>query len=802
MVKIFEKENETGKESFSLYTAPEQGNKIAYFLVDGFILWLFLAGITGWFATACRLEISIPICVFGQGVIAAVLQFVMYGSKKTRWVKLVLYGIGIVLLFGIAQKWIFNGFHLLCNQVVNVIGEKFPYMFPYYEVTLSEEMQEKALLGTLWCLSLLVALLGEYVIAACNRFLLALLFLFIWILEITTGIGSGLIWNLILCFSFLGVWLKGHVDLVQNGMQRITVLESFLLTVAGAFLLILLTGAFLQKMGVQELSFFQKEKEALKQWVEDYRYEGESQVLPNGNFKDLTSFEPRKKAVLEITMSQPESYYLRGFIGEQYTGTGWEAADSVSLWENKDLFYWLHQSGFYGQEILGKAAVSLDETAAKEESNTVSIKNLAGNSKYCYVPYELLTEDTSQFRTYLEQQRIGDAAVTTEGFYGEREYSYKALSNQVTKYPVYATALLKEDEWNESGKKYKKLEEYYNEFVYDTYLEVPANIEANLSELLGERTIETGEKHVDYSEAKENILYVLTSENYTDETKLEEAWNGKDFIYEFLSFSKKGYSVHFASAAAMMFRYYGIPARYVEGYLVTPQDVEKMQAGEPYQIDETHAHAWVEYYQDGVGWLPFEITPSYLNTMNKAEDYQDISGAGSSDMDEEEEKQNPPEEEKEDEPEEETIDWLSIIIFILLICIVLMMLCILGFFIWVIYKRAQSRKMKKLFQHTNMSIAIKAMFEYSMNILSVAGIYISNDSLFSYGKEVGELFDAETAQEYCSVVEIRQEAVYSLNEMTEEQKQLVEAFKNKMWDRIYGKGNIIQKFQLKYIYFL
>ncbi len=41
--------------------------------------------------------------------------------------------------------------------------------------------------------------------------------------------------------------------------------------------------------------------------------------------------------------------------------------------------------------------------------------------------------------------------------------------------------------------------------------------------------------------------------------KLEEAGTASDFIYEFLNDTKKGYSVHFASAAAMMFRYYGIP---------------------------------------------------------------------------------------------------------------------------------------------------------------------------------------------------------------------------------------------------
>ena len=78
---------------------------------------------------------------------------------------------------------------------------------------------------------------------------------------------------------------------------------------------------------------------------------------------------------------------------------------------------------------------------------------------------------------------------------------------------------------------------------------------------------------------------------------------------------------------------------------MTPEDAAAMTAGEPYVLDDTHAHAWVEYYQDGVGWLPFETTPSYLNVMDKADEYQDISGLdglGSEEQNQEEE------EEKED----------------------------------------------------------------------------------------------------------------------------------------------------------
>ena len=64
------------------------------------------------------------------------------------------------------------------------------------------------------------------------------------------------------------------------------------------------------------------------------------------------------------------------------------------------------------------------------------------------------------------------------------------------------------------------------------------------------------------------------------------------------------------------------------------------------------------------------------------------------------------------------------------------------------------------------------------------------------------MFDEETAWEYHEVVKVRQEAVYSDHAITEDQWYEMEQFKDKIWNRIYTGGDLIQKFQLKYIYFL
>jgi hypothetical protein len=77
-----------------------------------------------------------------------------------------------------------------------------------------------------------------------------------------------------------------------------------------------------------------------------------------------------------------------------------------------------------------------------------------------------------------------------------------------------------------------------------------------------------------------------------------------DFAMWFLQKSETGYCVHYASATAVLLRAAGIPARYVSGYLV------KTQANQPVNVRHKDAHAWVEYYIPGVGWMMVEATAS------------------------------------------------------------------------------------------------------------------------------------------------------------------------------------------------
>lgn len=63
-------------------------------------------------------------------------------------------------------------------------------------------------------------------------------------------------------------------------------------------------------------------------------------------------------------------------------------------------------------------------------------------------------------------------------------------------------------------------------------MELPESVETELKEILGEYTLANGSTHFDYTKAKQNILYVLSSRcTYSEEIKKETG--DLDFLTEF-----------------------------------------------------------------------------------------------------------------------------------------------------------------------------------------------------------------------------------------------------------------------------
>ena len=118
---------------------------------------------------------------------------------------------------------------------------------------------------------------------------------------------------------------------------------------------------------------------------------------------------------------------------------------------------------------------------------------------------------------------------------------------------------------------------------------------------------------IDYIIDEMGCAYTITPDLSTVDPTL-------DGVENFLRNTKEGYCVQFASAAALILRELGIPVRYAEGYVgneLTRVNREDFVYGG--YVRDYQAHAWIEVYFDGVGWIQYETTPQYYVGMYGAD---------------------------------------------------------------------------------------------------------------------------------------------------------------------------------------
>jgi protein-glutamine gamma-glutamyltransferase len=120
------------------------------------------------------------------------------------------------------------------------------------------------------------------------------------------------------------------------------------------------------------------------------------------------------------------------------------------------------------------------------------------------------------------------------------------------------------------------------------------------------------------------------AENPYAATVAIEAWlrSGGSFAYSeqppqirgvpplvaFVTRTRVGYCQHFAGAMALMLRYLGIPARVAAGFTSGAFDPDSPGSTDgTWRVNDHNAHAWVEVWFKGYGWLPFDPTPGRGN---------------------------------------------------------------------------------------------------------------------------------------------------------------------------------------------
>ena len=138
----------------------------------------------------------------------------------------------------------------------------------------------------------------------------------------------------------------------------------------------------------------------------------------------------------------------------------------------------------------------------------------------------------------------------------------------------------------------------YTEFVYAQYLSVPASTRGALQEIAEQHGLSADRLSI----IEDVADFIRSSAAY--DLNYPACPAGQDDVVYFLTESKSGVCRHFASAATLMYRTLGIPARYVVGYSVYASAADRTE------VRGADAHAWVEVFIPGLGWVRIDPTPA------------------------------------------------------------------------------------------------------------------------------------------------------------------------------------------------
>lgn len=296
---------------------------------------------------------------------------------------------------------------------------------------------------------------------------------------------------------------------------------------------------------------------------------------------------------LELTeWEEPtEPLYLKGFSGGTYVGSGWLPANDEALFaimeEKLGWGEWgsMLRSMYYGMYFVLNNQLEHD-TETLPMPNMLNIRHL--NDKYdnAYVPY------------YGQRYpRWADGEVTQQENSGYI-YAYYQQADMDVHWDQAPSDFEEPRDW------YRDIMDAYVEEIQTAYTQPPKERLPRLSALVEENPMEN------LDEISAFILYTL--HNNTSYT-LTPGWAplDQDIAEYFLFESGRGYCEHYALTATLMYRLYGIPARYCTGYMVQPSQFEVREDGRYVaNVTDESSHAWTEIFLEDYGWTPVEVTPS------------------------------------------------------------------------------------------------------------------------------------------------------------------------------------------------
>ena len=321
--------------------------------------------------------------------------------------------------------------------------------------------------------------------------------------------------------------------------------------------------------------------------------------MSGGYLGNISALRPTNEThlIVEFVPYDTNPVYLKAYTGVQYTGDRWLNGYTLTGTE-------FGNSPYFKVESMAEEAKQLAGLYKKQPpkygKGIMKITNRAANPNYVYYPYFTKFDDYSKYTNNKDQIFLPGSINETKEFTYYPNINYEAeIREAVSLVPGMKTI---------SGTAAYTLLHPSNEAAVDRFIREAGVGQGDVDAV--QKIVEHFQKEYSYSYSPGRVP------------------RGDDFVNYFLEENKKGICSHFASAATLIFRRLGIPARYVEGYAFGYGQImgsEKVDTKEVWyrghrllkeedarivEVKDSNAHAWVEIYQEGKGWMIVDPTPA------------------------------------------------------------------------------------------------------------------------------------------------------------------------------------------------
>lgn len=274
---------------------------------------------------------------------------------------------------------------------------------------------------------------------------------------------------------------------------------------------------------------------------------------------ELTLPQPRQLLRVETSVDDP--FYLRVVSLESYTDQGWTVGD-------------------------------LDDSFAATESGLPGAPG-SSNTRRIDTRVDVLDHDDRYLPTYYATREvqvdgnwrydpISGTVFNSDDTSGGLGYSFTADEPRPSVEDLSAAADLSSED--QIQRRYTRLPELIRPEIATLVRDVVGAAQGPFARAIAINDF--------FTDRANGFIYSLSTKQGT---------SGDDLV-DFLT-NRQGYCEQYAAAMAVMLRFANVPARVVIGY--TPGT---RNAGQ-WTVTTNDAHAWVEVYFEGVGWVPFDPTP-------------------------------------------------------------------------------------------------------------------------------------------------------------------------------------------------